>query len=128
MSDLASRYATFLQQFANLYRDDGRLQAQLRQVGVRREDWDEGRGGGHLYFEAASSTKAVQHDTLDAFAEDADGAEICIILHFVGGLLNWGEWFRWDGKRVRRWPPPALRHKADSATPMARCDKECRGL
>lgn len=81
----------------------------MHTVSVRREDWDEGRAGGHLCFEDASSTDAVSGDTFDALADDADGAEICIILHFVGGLLNWGEWFRWDGEPVQCWPPSALR-------------------
>lgn len=109
MSDLTLRYRTFLRQFADLYPGDSQLRAQLQTVTIRREDWDEGRGGGHLSFEGASSTDAVDDDTFDALAEDADGAGICIILHFVGGLLNWGEWFRWDGEPVQCWPPPSLR-------------------
>lgn len=107
--ELTSSYATFLRQFADLYPDDAELRAQLQTVRVRREDWDDGRGGGHLYFEGASSKDAVDDDTFDALADDADGAEICIILHCVGGLLNWGEWFRWDGRPVQCWPPPSLR-------------------
>lgn len=109
VSELTPRYATFLRQFADLYPDHGQLRNQLHAVTILREDWDKGRGGGHLCFEGASPTDAVQDDTFDALADDADGAEICIILHFVGGLLNWGEWFRWDGEPVQCWPPLALR-------------------
>lgn len=109
MSDLTSRYATFLRHFADLYPDDDQLRNQLQAVTIRREDWDEGRGGGHLYFEGASSNDTVDEDTFDALADDADGAEICIILHFVRGLLNWAEWFRWDGEPIQCWPPPSLR-------------------
>lgn len=109
MSDLTSRYSGFLRDIAAIYAHDEAVKSQLKAATVLREDLDDSRGGGHLYFDTPSSVDAVDYDTLDACAEDADGANIAVILHVVGGRLNWGEWFRWDGEPIQRWPPPALR-------------------
>lgn len=109
MNDLNARYAGFLRDIAAVYPDDEPLREQLRVVSITQEDWDEGRGGGHFKFSTPASAAAVNYYTLDVFADDADGGKIDIILHFVNGLLNWGEWFRFDDEAITRWPPPTLR-------------------
>lgn len=67
MSDLTSRYSFFLR--------------DIEAATVLCEDFDDSRGGGHLYFDTPSSVDGVDYDTLDACAEDADGADIAVILH-----------------------------------------------
>ncbi|MFN2450031.1 MAG: hypothetical protein ABR508_09655 [Candidatus Baltobacteraceae bacterium] len=108
MSDLTSRYSGFLGGIAAIYADDKGLKAQLKALAITREDWDDGFNGGHLRFETPVWADTVLYDTVDAFAHDADGARIEVILHFVGGRLNWGEWFRFDGEPIRHWPPARL--------------------
>lgn len=106
---LAQRYGPIIRQFAAIYPDDDALQAQLKAVSVTAEDWDINRAGGHLKFETPPDTALVDLDTLDAWTNDADGTPIDIILHFVGGRMNWGEWFRVDGQPIETWPPPSIR-------------------
>lgn len=95
-----------VQQIAELNADDAIVCAQLRSLRVTREEWDDNGAGGHFWFEI--SAPRVDHDfDVIVNAEDEDGGLIEIILHSVGGLLNWAEWFRYDGS-VLRWPPPSV--------------------
>jgi hypothetical protein len=80
---------------------------------VTREEWDERRGGGHFWFEISAPAADFDFE-LNVEAVDSDGATIEIILHSVGGLLNWAEWFRlpteWVASQaVLRSPPPSVR-------------------
>jgi hypothetical protein len=110
--DIESRYASMIQQIAELYRDDASEYAQLRSLRVTREEWDENGGGGHFWFDV--SAPASDHDfVIEVTGEDSDGAKIEVILHSVGGLLNWAEWFRWptqwvESQYILRWPPPSV--------------------
>src|SRR5436305_1503253 len=105
MDYLMQRYGPIIKDFAKIYPDNEPLHAQLRAVSVTGEDWDINRAGGHLKLEVPMTTAAVDLDIIDARTTDADGALIGIILHFVDGRLNWGEWYRMDGEPIRSWPP-----------------------
>jgi len=114
VDDIASRYAPMIEQLARIYSYDEEVHAQLLSLKVTREDWDSDRRGGHFWFEG-SAPRAVDDDFLvDGRAEDADGAKIEIILHPVGGILNWGEWYRLPRspddfeQPILRWPPPTV--------------------
>lgn len=102
-------YGPIIEQFAVLYANNAALGAQLRGVSVTAEDWDLNRAGGHFRLETPSDSIAVDLDIVDALANDADGTMIDIILHFVGGRLNWGEWYRVDAKPIQSWPPASIR-------------------
>lgn len=107
MDDLAGRYAPIVRQIAEIYADDIELAAYICGLSVSREVWDEGRAGGHFYFD--DSPEDAGTEIIDAVAEDADGATIAVTLHLVGRSGNWGEWYRWDGEPVLRWLPPSVR-------------------
>jgi len=115
MNDLSLRYESVTKQMAALYSADESLRAlssQLEAVRVIAEEWDVDRSGGHFYFETPLSTPVVENLAyIDAFANDADGATICITLHFVEGRLNWAEWYREpaDGQPIQTWPPVSIR-------------------
>lgn len=102
-------YGPILEQFASLYADNEALGAQLRAVSVTAEDWDINRAGGHFQLGMPPDTAVVNLDIIDALADDADGTMIDIILHFVGGRLNWGEWYRVDAEPIQAWPPSSIR-------------------
>ncbi len=103
------RYGPVIAQFAALYPDDGGLQSQLHAVSVTAEDWDLNGAGGHLKLETPPNAAGVDLEIIDALANDRDGATIDIILHFVAGRLNWGEWYRVDHKPIQSWPPASIR-------------------
>ena len=105
-------YGPILRQFAVLYPNNEALGAQLRAVSVTAEDWDLNRAGGHLQLKTPLDTAIVDLDIVDALADDADGTMIDIILHFVGGRLNWGEWYRVDAEPIQSWPPDSIRRHA----------------
>ncbi|MGC2129750.1 MAG: hypothetical protein WA629_06590 [Candidatus Aquilonibacter sp.] len=107
MDDLAARYDPIIRQIAEIYADDTELAAYIRGLRVNREVWDDGRAGGHFYFEDSPEDAGIE--IIDAVADDADRATIAVTLHLVGRCGNWAEWYRWDGEPVMRWPPPSVR-------------------
>jgi hypothetical protein len=94
-----------------LFPENATLQTHLRHLTVTREEWDDNRGGGHLWFEDSSSAPMLTSDTVDVFTEDADGTDIEIILHVVDGRIAWGEWYRVDSAAILRWPPASVRRE-----------------
>lgn len=116
MDDIAGRYAPMIEQMADMWADHASVRAQLRCLKVTREEWDADRRGGHFWFSVTAPPESRDVEcTVDALADDADGASIDIILHPVDGVLNWGEWYRvplslGDWKRpITRWPPLSIR-------------------
>jgi hypothetical protein len=101
------RYKPVLGQIAEMLAADPELALYIRNLKVNREEWDDGRVGGHFYFEETAEDAGTK--LIYAVAEDADGATIEVILHLIGTSGNWAEWYRWDGEPVLRWPPPSLR-------------------
>ena len=106
--DLRSAYDPLIKQIAALYTEDAELYQHLQSLAVTAEEWDVGRGGGHLWFEKSPFAPDIERDTVDAWAQDADGMPIDIILHSVDGRIAWGEWVRADGRPIHRWPPPSV--------------------
>lgn len=108
LNDLHSHYDPVIKQIAELYCDDVSLQSYLQTLAVTPEEWDDGRGGGHLWFQNSSSAPVLEMDTIDAWTQDTDGMPINIVLHTLDGHVTWGEWFRVDGAPIQCWPPSAL--------------------
>lgn len=48
----------------------------------------------------------ISVDIIDANYADADGTDVNVLVHFVGGLLSWAERFRFDMEVIALWPPP----------------------
>ncbi|MBV8364326.1 MAG: hypothetical protein JO193_07160 [Candidatus Eremiobacteraeota bacterium] len=92
---------------AAMHTSDGPLFNYLTGLKVNREEWDSNRGGGHFWFEPTGGKAGVE--LVDAFADDLDGAPICITLHLIGSDADWAEWYRLDCEPVRRWPPTSVR-------------------
>lgn len=111
-SDSHSQYDPLIKHIAALYADDTTIHEHLRTLTVASDEWDNGRGGGHLWFGSAQSAPLSDPDTVDAWALDSDGMPIEIILHYVGGRITWGEWYRVDGRPIQRWPPPWVQREA----------------
>ena len=107
-----------MRQIAQLYSDDVALFKYLMGLKVNREEWDQGNRGGHFWFEETCEDADVE--IIDAFAEDADGATICITLHLVGPRINWAEWYRlptapFDMQPISDWPPTSVRRNLSSS-------------
>ncbi len=94
---------------AKFYTDDPDVVAQLEATEVIEETWDDNRAGGHLKLKVPPSAPAIDCDTIEVLADDADGGMISIILHIFGDRIDWGEWFRYDTEPVIRWPPSSIR-------------------
>lgn len=108
MDDLSSLYSPMIERIAVLYPDYPVQQAQLRSLQVTREEWDDSRSGGHFWFEIVAPPDDRDVDIV-AVGEDVDGDQIEVILHSVGGRLNWGEWVKWPSSTAKsnavlRWP------------------------
>lgn len=110
MADLASRYASLMEQMAKLYEESNAIAEQLRHVIVTAESWDRGRGGGHLQFTVPPDVTPVEAELIEAWARDSDNWPIQIIWHFVEGKLNWGEWIKvtFTGGPIEEWPPTEI--------------------
>lgn len=115
MSELTKQYDPMIQKIAALHAGDPDIAAYLRSLTVNCEVWDQGRCGGHFYFEETNEDAGTE--LIDAIAEDADGGIIAITLHLVGARGNWAEWYRWDGEPVLRWPAPSVRALPDKSDP-----------
>lgn len=111
LNDLHSYYDPMIKRIAQLYADDAPLQSHLCSLAVTAEEWDDGRGGGHLWFQNSPTAPALEIDTVDAWTQDKDGMPINIILHTVDGHVTWGEWFRVDGAPIQSWPPRSLQRE-----------------
>jgi len=108
LNDWRSYYDPLIKHIAELYADDVQIQSHLQTLAVTAEEWDDGRGGGHLWFQNPSFAQALDVDTIDAWTQDTDGMPINLILHTVDGHVTWGEWFRVDGAPIQCWPPRTL--------------------
>jgi hypothetical protein len=109
MNELAARYAPMLKHMAELHADDPDVVAQLEAAEVIEETWDENRAGGHLKLTVPPSAPAIDCDTIEVLADDADGGMISIILQIFDDRLNWGEWYRCgDSEPVKQWPPSSV--------------------
>lgn len=83
---------------------DDDLRKQLLTATVATETWDGSGSGGHVQF-LRRAADPVRYSEVRFSSRDTDNMPIQIILHFVKGNLDWGEWFRVDGVRISRWPP-----------------------
>jgi len=115
VDDIAGRYAPMIEQMAEIYAADEAVYAQLRSLRVTREEWDFDGRGGHFWFDVSGPPVVDDSFLVEGRADDVDGAKIDVILHPVGGVLNWGEWYRAPippddlEKPIQRWPPPSVR-------------------
>jgi len=114
VDDIAARYAPMIAQLAEIYAAHEAAHAQLGSLKVTREEWDDNMRGGHFWFDVSGSPGVDDDFLVDALALDVDGALIDVIIHPVGGLLNWGEWYRLPlsledlETPIKRWPPPSV--------------------
>jgi len=102
-----------MKQIAALNAKNEELARYIRDLRINREVLDDGMRGGHFYFDDTSDDAAVE--IIDAFADDSDGAVICITLHLIGKRGNWAEWYRLpstplDSNPVLKWPPNSVRN------------------
>jgi hypothetical protein len=63
--------------------------------------------GGHdtFSFEEFPDELRVSGDAIECLYADADGFDVNVIVHLVGGLLSFAERFRYVGA-IMTWPPP----------------------
>ena len=76
----------------------------LRQVVVRPLDED---GGLELQSQVEGKAHVAKRVPVEAEAKDDDGAVIHMLLHVVEGRPVELEFFREDGAKVKRMPPPS---------------------
>lgn len=72
LNDLRSFYDPVIKQIAELFRGDVPLRNHLETLAVTAEEWDDGRGGGHLWFQNLSPAPVLNMYTIDAWTQDTD--------------------------------------------------------
>ncbi len=82
------------------------LLRQIEAATVRTEDQ------GHMSLSVPDHGGAPPFsgiDVIETSYTDEDGATVELLLHFEQprATISWLEWFRYDGKRPRRFPPTA---------------------